>query len=68
MKKRTSAGRSATSDSFLRSCFIKPRPNSENDPMFVVSRFGTRIIARLDGYAIIPMEEYKALTAKTGAV
>ena len=47
----------------LRNCIIRPRED-ETDPLFTKSLDGSRpaTLAHLDGYAVIPVEEYEALT------
>jgi hypothetical protein len=60
----------ALSDSFVRNCLIIPRIDAtaaatEGPCMFVQQEIDGEIIttARLDGYAIIPREEYERLRA-----
>ena len=43
---------------FLHNCFIKGRDDDEG-PLFIQTADG--LFCRLDGYAIIPREEYEAL-------
>lgn len=45
---------------FLHNCFIKPREEDEG-PLFEQTDDG--LFCRLDGYAIIPREEYEGLLA-----
>lgn len=46
--------------SFIKNCIISAK---ENDTLFASNKDG-QIIARLDGYAIIPVEEYKKMKSK----
>jgi hypothetical protein len=41
-------------NSYIKNCYISPRPG---DTLFISTKDG--IIATLDGYAIIPMEDYE---------
>jgi len=43
--------------SYLRNCYIKPR---DGDKLFFIDDFGTGpvLLATLDDYAIIPLQEY----------
>ncbi len=43
---------------FLRNCFIKGKEGDEN--IFIVRRDDT-IIVQLDGYAVVPLDEYEAM-------
>jgi hypothetical protein len=43
--------------SFVTNCLIKPR--GDDGPLFVKEREG--VLAFLNGYAIVPREEYEAL-------
>ena len=44
-------------DSYLVDCFLKPR--EQNDTLFYIKN--GEILARLQGYAIVPREEYEQL-------
>ena len=44
---------------YIHNCTIK-RKDSDEGPLFEI--VNDHVIARLDGYAIIPMEEYRRLT------
>lgn len=48
---------------YVHNCFLQPRDWKQ--PMFV-SRDGGPIVATLDGYAIIPVEEYNRLAVAAG--
>lgn len=45
--------------SYLRNCLIRPR-KGEAAPLFYQRDDGT-VVARLDGYAIVPIEDYESL-------
>jgi hypothetical protein len=49
-------------ESYVRNCLLVPREN--DDIFFVPDELATKkhVLAMLDGYAIIPMEEYRSLT------
>lgn len=49
--------------SYLKDCFIKRRED-EKFPLFVETADGV-VIARLKGYAIVPLEEWNALNEKS---
>lgn len=53
--------------SFVQNCIIQPRESDA--PLFfeAQSPHGAVLASRLDGYAIIPKEEYERLTAGKGA-
>jgi hypothetical protein len=53
----TEKGKSGTFESKLNNCLIVPRNSGEI--LFEVGEHGVR--CSLDGYAIIPMEQYEAL-------
>lgn len=44
---------------FINNCFLKTKKSDINKPIFYGNSKG--IYARLDGYAIVPIEEYFAL-------
>ena len=45
--------------SIITNCFIKPKKNEKN---FLFTNYGgEKFIVKLDGYAIIPLEEYNKL-------
>jgi hypothetical protein len=48
--------------SYVTNCYLQVRENETADYLF---RFesGDRAVVKLDGYAIIPMEEYRRLRA-----
>lgn len=50
--------------SFVRNCFLKGRPGEM--PIFDTATIPGQVIARLDGYAIIPMEEWRQLKQAAG--
>lgn len=52
-------------DSFLCNCTIMPAPDQAT-PMFDINPMNGNILARLDGYAIIPMEEYSEMRRRIG--
>ncbi len=61
-----------TQKGFVRNCFIRPRPNSlvighETSEMEMMFKFDSddTLIPCLEGYAIIPLEDYLELTGKT---
>lgn len=48
---------------FVINCLINPR--EEDCPLFHDPNNDGTLVAKLDGYAIIPIEEYEELVAKT---
>lgn len=56
-------------DSYIINCFIKSSPKDwdNNHSIFIFGADGT-IEVRLDGYAIIPIEEYSALYTQSNPV
>jgi hypothetical protein len=46
--------------SYIRNCFVKVREDSEAHPPLFTEHKG-EVIVRLDGYAIVPKEEYLLL-------
>jgi len=46
---------------FVRHCHLQPRPGDA--PLFSLLETG-HVIARLDGYAVVPMEEWRDMRAK----
>jgi len=61
------------SDSFVRNCLLQPRVIGEvvagkvtqTDRLFREDEEG-RVIATLDGYAVVPVEEWARLSTKAG--
>lgn len=46
-------------DSFVRNCEVVHRDASSGEPLFVVD--AGYVYARLDGYAIVPLEQFRDL-------
>lgn len=46
-------------DSFVRNCHLVHRDANGEEPMFVIN--GGNVYARLDGYAIVPIEYFNDL-------
>ena len=55
MKNKTKDG------SYIHNCFIKRRLDDVSGALFEIPPDGSKMITKLDGYSIIPIEEYKRL-------
>ena len=51
----------ADDQSYVINCIIKPRCCDKGKKLFSVDWNASRFIVKLDGYAIIPKEEYELL-------
>ena len=50
-------------DSYLRNCLIQCKPDADDEGAMFIGQDGL-VLARLDGYAIIPRDEYESLVQK----
>ena len=54
--------RNKTEDSsYVHNCIIKKRADDISDALFVIPPDGSKMITKLDGYAIVLREEYERL-------
>ncbi len=50
--------------SYVHNCIIKRRLDDVSDCLFEVIPDGSKMITKLNGYAIVPREEYEHLVAE----
>ena len=45
--------------SYVRNCIIQRRIDDSSDSLFSIAHDGSRMVTKLDGYAIVPREFYE---------